>query len=76
MKPLWASVFMMLAMFLQSSAERTQRCRVRATIRLGAVGTSSETPTVQLRAQPLCPHQSQVPWSSVGRVWGPLAPQN
>lgn len=59
MKPLWASVFMMLAMFLQSSAERAQTRQVRATIRLGAAGSSSESHAgaVQLQAQPLCPHQ-------------------
>lgn len=33
MKPLWASVFMMLAMFLQSSAERAQRRWVRTALR-------------------------------------------
>lgn len=43
MKPLWASVFMMLAMFLQSSAEKAQRCWVRATIPLGAFGSSSKS---------------------------------
>lgn len=32
MKPLWASVFMMLAMFLQSSKEKAQRCWVRGMI--------------------------------------------
>lgn len=32
MKPLWASVFMMLAMFLQSSKEKAQRYWVRGMI--------------------------------------------
>lgn len=66
MKPLWASVFMMLAMFLQSSAEKAQRCRVRATIPLGAFGSSSES------------HAGAVPGAarppSLGDVGGCAAP--
>lgn len=75
MKPLWASVFMMLAMFLQSSAERAQTRPVRATIRLGAAGLSSESHAgaMQLQAQPSVPTSpSTVPshCKCPAGVWG------
>jgi len=65
MKPLWASVFMMLAMFLQSSAERAQRCWVRATIPPGLSpkphrqGCAWSCTVPRVPKEVLCPHQSK-----------------
>lgn len=82
MKPLWASVFMMLAMFLQSSAERAQRHRVREDLarphRLRCVPTpGSSEPTARTapaqglprsEPSPLWPRAAPVPRSR--RRWG------
>lgn len=64
MKPLWASVFMMLAMFLQSSKEKAQRYWVRGMIQTGVVGTSSESQAgpVSSPVQVLCPKDLAVMW--------------
>lgn len=63
MKPLWASVFMMLAMFLQSSKEKAQRYWVRGMILTG-VGASSESHAgpVSLPVHVLCPKDLAVMW--------------
>lgn len=63
MKPLWASVFMMLAMFLQSSKEKAERYWVRGMILTGA-GASSESRAgpVSLPVQVLCPKDPAVMW--------------
>lgn len=91
MKPLWASVFMMLAMFLQSSAERAQRRWVRTALRpRAAPGHSRDLGQPRGRVPAPCPLQpsqgdklASIPYShcSSGRPapWGhclcPSAPQ-
>lgn len=58
MKPLWASVFMMLAMFLQSSAERAQRRWVRTALRpQAAPGHSRDLGQPRGRVPAPCPLQ-------------------
>lgn len=68
MKPLWASVFMMLAMFLQSSAERAQRHRVREGLaqrrHLGCVPSWAPAP----QPSPCEPSAHTAPWPHQG--WG------
>lgn len=83
MKPLWASVFMMLAMFLQSSAERAQRHRVReGLVQLTLPGLrpqlGSSSPAISLRVQrPHCPMAAPgmgLPRSQLSPSWPQAAP--
>lgn len=81
MKPLWASVFMMLAMFLQSSAEREHRgagLKPRSDQELLDQAPSSMLGPCSSRHSPSIHTStgtlSQVPCSGVGQVQGPQLP--
>lgn len=82
MKPLWASVFMMLAMFLQSSAERAQRHRVREgpvrRHRLGCVSSRapapSHRPAIPAPALPPTAPGKGLPRSEPSASWPQAAP--